>query len=187
MEAEDAHGAWIELVDSKAVPPYETDWDLGLRENTSQYFDHLHFIVNNVDDSTKTYKKLLGFKPEDKGGLVRNFPNGGRMRMLPIPGSRIEMLEMAPDVNNRMSRFREKYGEGVGGLSVFVEDFDALVKDLKEKGFTVEVRTGGAIDPKYPFRTAWVEAEEAHGVWIEYVDAKAVPPYEREWWHLLED
>ena len=188
VEAEEAHGAWIELVDSKAVPPFEIDWDLELRGDTSQYFDHVHFIVKNADEATKTYKKLLGLSTEDKGGLIRDSQNGNHMRMLPIPGCRIEMLERGPKVDDRMSRFLKKYGEGVGGLSVFVEDFDALVKDLREKGFTVEVRTGGSLDPKYPpFKTAWVEAEEAHGVWIEYVEAKAVPPYEKKWWHLLID
>ena len=102
--------------------------------------------------------------------------------MLPIPGCRIEMIERAPSVDDRMTRFLKKRGEGVGGISIFVEDFDGVIKDLREKGFTVEVITGGRFDPKYPFRIGWVEAEEAHGAWIEYVESKAVPPYERQWW-----
>ena len=111
------------------------------------YFDHIHFIVKDLDKALETYEKLLGVKPEDKGGLRRNFPGGGRMGMLPIPGGtpgfRIEMLEVAPNAeeDNRMARFLKERGEGVGGLSIFIEDFDAVVKDLKDKGVAVEVET----------------------------------------------
>ena len=188
VEPEEAHGAWIELVDSLAVPPFEKDWDLEFRGNTSLYFDHIHFIVKDVDEATKTYEKLLGLKPEGKGSLKSDRP-GFRMRMLPIRGSRIEMLEVGtePDMANRisfrMSQFLRDHGEGVGGLSIFVKDFDGVVKDLREKGFAVEVVVPSK-GSKFAFRTAWVEAEEAHGVWIEYVETKAVPQYERDWWRL---
>ena len=83
--------------------------------------------------------------------------------MLSIPGARIEMLEInSKDVYQRMTRFLENHGEGIGGLSIFVEDFDAEVKALKDNGFAVKVQPGKLLD-KYPFRLAWVEADEGHG------------------------
>ena len=153
----------------------------------NKYFDHVHFLVKDLDKALETYEKLLGVKPEDKGGFRKDIPGRSRIGMLPVPGAtpgfRIEMIERAPNIqeDNRMSRFLRDHGEGVGGLSIFVEDFDAVVQDLRDKGVAVTVETVSFIDPEYPFRVGWVEADEAHGVWIELVDSKAVPPYEKEW------
>ena len=72
-----------------------------------------------------------------------------------------------------------KNGEGVFGLSIFIDDFDTEIKTLKEKGVTVEYELQTAIHPGYPLRLGWVPPEEGHGVWIELVDAEALPPHLR--------
>ena len=105
-----------------------------------------------------------------------------RIAMLPTSaGARIELIEPNLDIDSRFARFLKERGEGVFGLSIFVDDFDKEVKTLREKGVTVELTTATIIDPEYPFRLGWVEAEEGHGAWIEIVDSEAVPPYEKEW------
>ncbi len=179
IEAEQCHGAWLEIVDAKAVPPYEKDWNSGGQPNTSKKFDHVHFIVSNLDEALKSYEKLMGLTPTGKGGFRRDF-EGGRLGMLPLHGARIEMVEPSAQ-NFRMFNFLKKRGEGLGGLSIFVEDFDKEIKTLREKGVTVEVMTTPVLDPKYPLRLGWVEADEAHGVWLEIVDATTVPPFDLDW------
>ena len=100
--------------------------------------------------------------------------------MLPLHGARIEMIEPSAD-NSRMLRFLQEHGEGVGGLSIFVEDFDKEIRALREKGVPVQVMTTPVLDPNNPLRLGWVESNQGHGVWLEIVDLKTVPPYEKDW------
>ncbi len=179
VEADRAHGAWIEFVDVKTIPPSERDWDSAGQTRPVRSFDHVHFIVKNLDEALKTYEKLLGLTPGGKGGFRREF-QGTRIGMLPLHGARIEMVEPGP-ANSRMYRFLKERGEGVGGLSIFVEDFDKEISRLKERGIPVEVMTTPILDPKYPLRLAWVEADRGHGVWLEIADVKSVPPYDKDW------
>lgn len=179
VEADQAHGAWIEFVDVKTIPQSERDWDSVGQAKPARSFDHVHLIVKNLDEALKSYEKLLGLTPGGKGGFRRDFA-GGRIGMLPLHGARIEMIEPSPG-NSRMYRFLKERGEGVGGLSIFVDDFDKEIKALKEKGIPVEITTTPVLDPKYPLRLGWVEADQGHGVWLEIADAKTVPPFDKDW------
>ncbi len=179
VEADQGHGSWIEFVDVKTIPPSERDWDSVGQTKPAKSFDHVHFVVKNLDVALKTYERLLGLTPSGKGGFRRDF-QGNRIGMLPLHGARIEMIEPGP-ANSRMYRFLKERGEGVGGLSIFVEDFDKEIESLKEKGVAVEVMTTPILDPEYPLRLGWVEADQGHGVWLELVDVKTVPPYDKDW------
>ncbi len=179
VEADQAHGAWIEFVDVKTIPESERNWDSAEQARPARSFDHVHFVVKNMDEALKSYGRLLGLTPRGRGGFRRDF-QGNRIGMLPLHGARIEMIEPGP-ANSRMQRFLKERGEGVGGLSIFVEDFDKEIKGLKEKGFAVEIMTTPILDPKYPLRLGWVEADQAHGVWLEIADVKTVPPYDKDW------
>ncbi len=179
VEADQAHGAWIEFVDVKTIPASERNWDIAGKTKPARTFDHVHFIVRNLDAALKTYEKLLGLTPSGKGGFRRDF-QGGRIGMLPLHGARIEMVEPSPG-NDRMYRFLKERGEGVGGFSIFVEDFDKEIEDLKRKGIPVQVMTTPILDPKYPLRLGWVEANQGHGVWLELADVKTVPPFDKDW------
>jgi hypothetical protein len=100
--------------------------------------------------------------------------------MLPMHGARIEMVEPSAQ-NIRMFNFLKERGEGVGGLSIFIDDFDKKIRALREKGITVDVMTTPVLDPKYPLTLVWVGAEEAHSVWLEIADVKTVPPFDLDW------
>lgn len=137
--------------------------------------DHATMVVKNLDEALKTFENILHLTP-GKG------PGGGtipecRIAMLPTnDGARIELIEPNMEMDTRFARFLKERGEGVFGLSVFVNDFDAEVKALREKGVTIEDDYQASVHPGYPFRIAWIPPEEGHGVWIELVDAEALPP-----------
>lgn len=142
--------------------------------------DHVTFVVKNLEEAMKSYEKILHLVPWSDG-IIDHSPEC-RLVMLPTKiGARIELLEPNPAVESRFARFLKEHGEGVFGLSVFCEDFDTEVRMLKEKGVKVEEETQTFLFPEYPFRLAWVPPEEGHGVWIELVDAHALPQYEIEW------
>jgi catechol 2,3-dioxygenase-like lactoylglutathione lyase family enzyme len=179
VEAEQAHGAWIEFVDVKSIPPSERTWDSVGKTKPAITFDHVHLVVRNLDAALKSYEKLLGLTPTGKGGFIRDF-QGNRFGMLPLHGARIEMVEPGQG-NGRMTRFLKERGEGIGGLSIFVENFDNEVKRLKEKGIAVQVMSTPVLDPKYPLRLGWVDAAQGHGAWLEIADVKSLPPFEKDW------
>ena len=138
--------------------------------------DHVIMAVKNVDQAVADYGKILGLTPED--GRIRELPKA-RIGMLPVPkGARIELVERRPGgEENRHSKFLKEHGEGVVGLSIFIDDFDAEIARLKKKGVKVTVEEQKDLHPGYPFRMAWVPPEEAHGVWLEIVDDDALPPH----------
>jgi len=138
--------------------------------------DHATMVVKNLDEAIKTFEKILRLTPE--GGFIRSFPEC-RLAMLPTEsGARIELIEPDTAVDSRFARFLRERGEGVFGLSIFVDDFDTEVRTLREKGVTVEDDMQAALFPENPFRIAWVPPEEGHGVWIELVDLEALPYFE---------
>ncbi len=136
--------------------------------------DHVTLVVKDLDKTVKAYEKILHLTPE--GGSIRELPDI-RLAMLPTrDGARIELLEPKATSKSRIAEFFKKRGEGVFGLSVFMDDFDAEVKALKEKGVTVQEEVQATVHPGYPLRLAWIPPEEVGGVWIELVDAKSLPP-----------
>jgi catechol 2,3-dioxygenase-like lactoylglutathione lyase family enzyme len=144
-------------------------------------FDHVHFMVKDLDKALRSYEKLLGLTPSGQGGFRRD-TEASRIGMLPMQGGRIEMIELGASATGRMPRFAKEHGEGVGGLSIFLEDFDKEIATLKKKGVAVQVTNPPAAkDVKYPLRLGWVEADQGHGVWLEIVDVKTVPPYDKDW------
>ena len=139
--------------------------------------DHVTMVVKNVDTAVKDYEKILHITPER--GAISDLPPC-RLAMLSTPGgARIELIEPKARVKTRMSEFFKKHGEGVFGLSVFIDDFDNEVKTLRQNGITVEEETQAAVHPGYPLRLGWIPPEQSHGVWIELVDANSLPPHLR--------
>ena len=137
--------------------------------------DHVIMAVKNVDQAVKDYGKILGLTLED--GRIRDLPKA-RVGMLTVPkGARIEFVERKSEDGGRHSKFLKEHGEGVMGLSIFIDDFDAEVERLKKKGVKFTVEEQKDLHAGYPFRMAWVPPEEAHGVWLEIVDADALPPH----------
>jgi len=82
--------------------------------------------------------------------------------------------------SNRQGKFLKERGEGVFHINIFTDDFDGDVKTLRKKGFTVEVEEAKDLFPGYTLRMAWLRPADARGVWIEFADAKSVPPEERQ-------
>jgi catechol 2,3-dioxygenase-like lactoylglutathione lyase family enzyme len=139
--------------------------------------DHVTMVVKNLEEALKTFESILHLTPE--GGPIGSMPEC-RIAMLPTQGgARIELIEPNPAMDSRFARCLNERGEGVFGLSIFVDDFDTEIKTLREKGVTIEDDFQAAVHPGHPFRIGWVPPQEAHGVWIELVDAEALPPHIR--------
>jgi catechol 2,3-dioxygenase-like lactoylglutathione lyase family enzyme len=135
--------------------------------------DHATMVVKNLEEALKTFEEILHLTPAK--GPMGSMPEC-RIAMLPTGGgARIELIEPNMAMDSRFSRFLKERGEGVFGLSIFIDNFDAEVKALREKGVAIEDDYQPNVHPGHPFRIAWVPPEEGHGVWIELVDWNALP------------
>ena len=139
--------------------------------------DHVHLIVSDMDKALKSFEKILGLTPWSLG--IIDLPGARQTMLTPEDGARIELLEP----NSKMGRFNKllkERGDGVYGLSIFIDNFDEEVKKLKEKGVPLEEEVAGLF-PGHPFRLAWVPPEEGQGVWLELVESEALPDFENAW------
>ena len=135
--------------------------------------DHVIMVVHNLETAVKKYEKMLHLTPE--GGHIIETPEL-RLAMLPTQsGARVELIEPKAHSTKRHMQFLKNRGEGVMGLSAFIDDFDAEVKSLKASGVKIEEESQPSVHAGHTLRLAWIPPEEAHGVWIELVDAESLP------------
>ncbi|MBP1707601.1 MAG: methylmalonyl-CoA epimerase [Chloroflexi bacterium] len=137
--------------------------------------DHVTMVVKNLDEALKSFEKIVQLTPE-KNRAVGELPECRIAMLATREGARIELIQPKPGTETRFSRFLAGRGEGVFGLSLFVTDFDAEVNRMKQNGIPLEMDYQAAVHPQFPFRIAWVPPTESHGVWLEFVDAEALPP-----------
>ena len=156
----------------------------------SRKLHHVGHVVKNLDEGMKLYENLLGLTreqllastPESMG--VRKYGKG-RLVLIPIGEFLIELIEPDLTVDSHQSRLLRERGEGLWHLAIFVENFDAEVKRLKEKGFTLEESSVPGLFPGITIRAVFLETEETHGVPIELVDLASIPSWDRLWYERM--
>jgi len=140
--------------------------------------DHITIIVRDRDKTMKKYEDILRLTPGSKG-FIKDFGNSHLAMFTTVAGARIEIIQADEGGDSPFSKFLAEHGEGVYSFCVYVEDFDAEIKRLKEKGIKLREATQNFLFPDHPFRIAWIPAEEGLGVTVELVDVKAIPDFER--------
>ncbi len=139
--------------------------------------DHVHLVVRDFDKTLKAFERILGLTPWELMGI--NDTQQMRQTILTPPdGARIEIVQPKSE-KDRYASLLKKNGDGVYGLSIFIDDFDEEVKKLKAKGVKLEEET--FTDLPFPLRLAWVPPSEGQGVWLELVDAQVLPDFEKDW------
>lgn len=87
--------------------------------------------VNNLDESAKLYADSFGVQA---GKPVDNQAGGVKEAAGPVGDCQIEFLEPLDPQEGAVAKFLQKRGEGVYMIAVEVENLDAAVKSLTEKG-----------------------------------------------------
>src|SRR5437870_9152151 len=98
--------------------------------------DHVAIIVRNIEQALVFYRDTLGITPSE----IREVPTEQvRIAFLPMGGpggSEIELIEPTnPD--SSLARFLEKRGEGLHHICLEVENIEAALKEMQEKGAPV--------------------------------------------------
>jgi methylmalonyl-CoA epimerase len=98
--------------------------------------DHIAIIVRSIEQALVFYRNTLGITPSE----IKEVPTEQvRIAFLPMGGpggSEIELIEpTTPD--SSLSKFLEKRGEGLHHICLEVENIDAALQEMQEKGALV--------------------------------------------------
>jgi methylmalonyl-CoA epimerase len=98
--------------------------------------DHVAIIVRNIEQALVFYRDMLGIVP----GEIKEVPTEQvRIAFLPMggpAGSEIELIEPTTP-GSSLAQFLEKRGEGLHHICLEVENIDAALAELREKGAPV--------------------------------------------------
>jgi methylmalonyl-CoA/ethylmalonyl-CoA epimerase len=123
--------------------------------------DHIGIAVASLDESLKFYTDMLGMTLH---GTETVEEQKVRTAFLPLGSTEIELLEStAPD--GPIAKFIENKGQGIQHIAFRVDDIDAALAELKEKGVRLidekpRYGAGGA-------RIAFLHPKATNGVLIE--------------------
>jgi methylmalonyl-CoA/ethylmalonyl-CoA epimerase len=92
--------------------------------------NHLGIATNSIDEALKFWADALGLENIHTETVE---DQKVRIAMLPVGESRIELLEPTAD-DSPISKFLEKRGGGIHHIAVGVDDIEASLKLLKDKG-----------------------------------------------------
>ena len=92
--------------------------------------DHIGIATHGIDAAAKFYRDVLGLEVAETEEVAEQKV---RVAMLPIGESRIELLE-ATSSDSPISKFLEKRGPGIHHIAVRVDDIQAALTGLKQKG-----------------------------------------------------
>ena len=128
--------------------------------------NHLGIATKNIDDALKFWEDALGLENVHTE-VVED--QKVRVAMLPLGESRIELLEPTSE-DSPISKFLEKRGGGIHHIAVEVEDIEASLKTLKDKGMRLidDKPRVGAED----CLVAFVHPSSANGVLLELMQSK---------------
>ncbi len=98
--------------------------------------DHVAIIVRNIEQALAFYRDTLGVQPSE----IKEVPSEQvRIAFLPMGGpggSEIELIEpTTPD--SSLSKYLEKRGEGLHHICLEVDNIDAALEEMQEKGAPV--------------------------------------------------
>ena len=92
--------------------------------------DHIGVAVKSIDEALKFWEGTLGVKCH---GVEEVADQKVKTAFLPIKDTEIELLEGTSE-ESPVSKFIEKKGEGIHHIAIRVENLEAALAELKEKG-----------------------------------------------------
>ncbi|MDY6910032.1 MAG: methylmalonyl-CoA epimerase [Thermodesulfobacteriota bacterium] len=129
--------------------------------------DHIGIAVKSIDAAKKLYHDVLGL---DYAGSETVEEQKVTTAFLPVGESEVELLEStAPD--GPVAKYIEKRGEGIQHIAFRVENIEAALAELKEKGIQLidEKPRRGAGGAKIAF----LHPKSTYGVLVELCEREA--------------
>ena len=128
--------------------------------------DHLGIAVRSIDEAKKLYQDTLGLRFEGAETVPEQKVTTA---FFPVGESEVELLESTAS-DGPIARYLEKKGEGIQHVAFRVENLEAALQELKEKGIRLidekpRIGAGGA-------RIAFLHPKSTNGVLVELCERK---------------
>lgn len=161
-------GVLIELVDKD--PLAERGLQNAPRQGLIAKVSHLHHIVKDLDAAVKMYETVWGLKPHQR----HRYPGEGfQNAIIRIGSNYIGILSpLKPD--NPLSKFLERWGDGLRSVCFTVDNMDEAIASLRAKGVEVVVNEPSG---HTPFKAAWVSPRFTRGLVVELFPHKESASY----------
>lgn len=123
--------------------------------------DHIGIAVKSIDEALKFWEGTLGIKCH---GVEEVAEQKVKTAFLPIEDTEVELLE-ATSPESPVAKFIEAKGEGIHHLAIRVDNLEAALAEMKEKGVRLidekpRLGAGGA-------RIAFIHPKATGGVLLE--------------------
>ncbi|SHI58361.1 methylmalonyl-CoA epimerase [Dethiosulfatibacter aminovorans DSM 17477] len=92
--------------------------------------DHIGIAVKNLEETLKFYQEVMGL---DLAGTEVVEEQKVKVAFLPIGDTEVELLE-STDPDGPIARYIDKKGEGVQHIAYRVDDIEAAIAEMQEKG-----------------------------------------------------
>jgi methylmalonyl-CoA/ethylmalonyl-CoA epimerase len=131
-----------------------------------QNIDHVVIAVNDLNEGMAQYEKTFGLKPSRTGERP---DDGFKNAFYDLPGGGFLELVQPTDATGPVAKGLAARGEGVYLMALAVEDIEAEVAAMRERG----VRLIGDPGPGQPIsRVVFVHPRETKGVLVQLVQRK---------------
>ena len=125
--------------------------------------DHIAIVVEDIERALSLFRDMLGLELSHTETIPEQDVN---IAFLPVGESEIELLEPL-SADTSIAKFLAKRGEGMHHICLEVEDIDAALDGLKEKGVRPINKTAVA---GAHGRVAFIHPKSTHGVLIELLE-----------------
>ncbi len=131
--------------------------------------DHVGIVVKDINKTLNLFSTAFRLRAWRRG-VVEVPELGIKMALLPIGRDQYIEIIQPTDPQTAFGRHLEMKGEGLFHVSLFVDDIDAEVSSLRERGIAVEGAMRMPPSFPIPLKNAWVEPQSAAGAVIELVE-----------------
>lgn len=123
--------------------------------------DHIGIAVHSIEEARTFYEGSLGLKVDD---VVEIPERKVRLGIIRMENQVIELVEPLGE-NSTVQKFLDKKGEGIHHIAFKVEDIEAELEILRQKG--VELITPQSYRGAHGRKVAFLSPKSCHGVLIE--------------------
>ena len=126
--------------------------------------DHVVIATEDLADAAAKWERNLGLRVAER--VSRPLGSGFEVARLPVGDAFIELVQPVEETGRFAEQFRER-GEGFFSISIEVDDLDAAVGYLREKGARVSAPEPGIWPGS---RVARISQSSTHGVSIQLIE-----------------
>jgi methylmalonyl-CoA/ethylmalonyl-CoA epimerase len=127
---------------------------------TIKKINHVAIVVRDIEESLRFWEESLGLKLDH----IEVVPSQhSRVAFIPVGDSEVELVQPTSS-DSGLAAYLEKRGEGMHHLCVEVDDIDAKLAELKEKGVRLINQEAEVLPGR---KMAFIHPKAGNGVLIE--------------------